>query len=197
MPDQGVGVVGAEQVGPADRAVQQRPAGEDRHPLAAGFEGVGQVGEGVPGGGQDAYPHGVADSQQVAVADAGAVEGDGVVGVDVVGRAGRRGEGVPAGDVVVVDVGLEDVGDPDALGGGEGEDPVDVSLRVDDERDPAVVDQVAAVTQGRGVDRQDGGTSAVTGGEHRWIDFRHLALLPLDCIPPGVPVIHGSAYPPG
>jgi hypothetical protein len=40
-------------------------------------------------------------------------------------------------------------------GNGEAEDAVDVALRVDHERDPAVVDEVAAVAEGGGVDGQD------------------------------------------
>ncbi len=38
----------------------------------------------------------------------------------------------------------------------QGEHPVDVALRVDDEGDLAVVDEVAAVSQGGGVDDDDG-----------------------------------------
>jgi hypothetical protein len=72
----------------------------------------------------------------------------------------------PAGPVVA-DVRLEDVGDAHAglLGGGD--HAVDVTLGVDDDRDLAVVDAVAAVPQGRGVDGDDrgghqGGPSGVT-----------------------------------
>src|SRR6266487_706000 len=38
---------------------------------------------------------------------------------------------------------------------GEGEDTVEVALRVDHQRDPAIMDKVAAVTKARGVDRDD------------------------------------------
>ena len=61
--DQVVRVLVPEQVGPASRAVQQSPAGEDRHDIRltgvrCGLQGVGQVGEGVSGSGDGADPHG-------------------------------------------------------------------------------------------------------------------------------------------
>ena len=46
-------------------------------------------------------------------------------------------------------------GEPDAVLVEQGQHPVDVALRVDHERDLAVVDEVAAVAQGRRVDRDD------------------------------------------
>ena len=55
-----------------------------------------------------------------------------------------------------MEVGLEHVGDLHAFGGGEVQDPVDVTLRVDDARHRAVMDQVAAVAQTRGLDGNDG-----------------------------------------
>ena len=73
---------------------------------------------------------------------------------DVV-RARAAGQSEPAGDVVVVDVGLEHVGDADGGGLGDGENPVDVPLRVDDGGVLAVVDQVAAVAEPGGLDRND------------------------------------------
>jgi hypothetical protein len=60
---------------------------------------------------------------------------------------------VAAGDVVVVDVRLEHVRDPHAGRVREFQDAVDVPLRVDHERDGAVMRQVAAVAEGRRVDR--------------------------------------------
>ncbi len=59
------------------------------------------------------------------------------------------------GDVVVVDVGLGDVGDAHPELVDQGEDPVDVALRVDDEGDLAVVGEVAAVAEAGGGDRAD------------------------------------------
>jgi len=79
----------------------------------------------------------------------------------VIRGASLTGERQPAGDIVVVDVGFEDVGDPDTSGSSEIQDPVDVALRVDDQRDPPVVDQVAAVPQSRRVDREDDGGRCV------------------------------------
>src|SRR5690606_25470721 len=61
----------------------------------------------------------------------------------------------PAGDVVVVDVGLEDVGQRDAEVVEKVDDAVDVALRVDDGRDLAVGDEVAAVAEGGGLDGVD------------------------------------------
>ena len=95
-------------------------------------------------------PHPVPDLDGLAVRDRGALEGDLVGGIDEVRRTGAPGQGEAAGDVVVVDVGLEDVGQPDLVLGQQVEDPVDVALRVDHERDLAVVDEVAAVTQASG-----------------------------------------------
>jgi hypothetical protein len=47
-----------------------------------------------------------------------------------------------------VQVSLGDVGDADAEAAGQGQDAVDVPLRVDHDRDLPVVGQVAAVAQG-------------------------------------------------
>ena len=93
----------------------------------------------------------------VAVGDRVPVERHRVGGVHVVGRAGRAGQGQAAGDVVVVDVGLEHVGHRDPAAGGQREHPVDVALRVHHERDRAVGDQVAPVAQRRRLDRHDVG----------------------------------------
>ena len=51
-------------------------------------------------------------------------------------------------------VGLEDVGDPHPPGRGQGQHPVDVPLRVDDQGDLPVVGEIAPVAE-RG--RVDGG----------------------------------------
>jgi hypothetical protein len=79
-----------------------------------------------------------------------------VVGVDEVRRAGGRRQGGTAGDVVVVNVGLEHVGEPDPVLVEQREDPVDVALRVHHQGDLAVVDQVAAVAQAGCLHDQDG-----------------------------------------
>jgi hypothetical protein len=98
-------------------------------------------------------PH-PADLHPVTVADRGAVEGHRVVRVDQVSRTGRPGERQAAGDVVVVHVCLGHVGDPHAGVGGQGDDPVDVPLRVDDQGGLAVMHQVAAVAERRCLDRE-------------------------------------------
>ena len=64
-----------------------------------------------------------------------------------VSRARRLRQRQAAGDVVVVDVRLQHVRDP-GPGGLRGlQHPADVSLRVDDHRCLAVVDQVTAIAQ--------------------------------------------------
>ena len=55
-------------------------------------------------------------------------------GPDDVGRPGQRREVAAARDVVVVEVGLDDVGDPQAGGPGRVEVDVDVAPRIDDRR---------------------------------------------------------------
>ena len=169
VTDQRVGVVGAEEVGTAGGAVQQRAAGEHAHRRLARAgalgERVGEVGEGVTGGGERPNAHPLTDLDDVAVADRGALERDLVLGVDVVRRTRRLREREPAGDVVVVDVGLEDVREPHPVGLEHVEHPVDVALGVDHEGDPPVVDEVAAVTQGGGLDHPDG-----QGGGPRVLD---------------------------
>ena len=75
-------------------------------------------------------------------------------------RAGGAGQFQTAGDVIVVNVGFQYVGDLHAAVGGEVEDPVDVALRVDHHRDVTVGDQVAAVAETGGFD--DGHVHGVT-----------------------------------
>ncbi len=85
--------------------------------------------------------------QRVAVAELQPVEGDRVGRVHPVPGAGAPRELEAAGDVVVVDVGLEDQAGGHAGAGEVPLDPVDVALRVDDHRHAAVVDHVTAVTE--------------------------------------------------
>ena len=110
----------------------------------------------MPRGRHHGDPHPVSDGDDVTITHRHPVEGDLVVGVEVVRGAGRVCEGVAAGDVVVVDVRLEHVRDAHTRGGGECEDAVDVALRIHNHRHRAVVGEVAAVAQRRGVDRNDG-----------------------------------------
>ena len=106
-------------------------------------------------GRQRREPHPGADRDGLAVTDRGAVERHLVLGVDVVRRAGALGQGEAAGDVVVVDVGLEHVGEPHLVFIQDVQDAVDVALRVDHKGDLAVVDHVAAVAEGGRLDRDD------------------------------------------
>ncbi len=61
----------------------------------------------------------------------------------------RAGEGEATGDVVVVQVRLDDVGEAQAALVQDGEQAVEVALRVDDHRHGAVVHQVGPVAQRR------------------------------------------------
>ena len=161
VADQVVGVLGAEQVGATGGAEQQRAAGEhadravDVRPVAL-CQGVGEVGERVAGGSQRGDAHPSTHLDDLSVRNGGAVEGHVVLAVDEVLGTGALRESEPAGDVVVVDVGLEDVGEAHVVLLEQGEDAVDVALRVDHEGDLAVVHEVAAVAERRGLDRDDG-----------------------------------------
>ncbi len=106
-------------------------------------------------GGQDAHAHRGRDLDDVSVADGGALERDRVGGVDVIGRAGGLGKGQPAGEVVVVDVRLKDVGDAHTGLVGDGEHSVDVALGVHDHGHLAVVREVGAVAEGGRLDGED------------------------------------------
>jgi len=106
-------------------------------------------------GGQHPHPHPVADRDHVPIGDAGPVEGHLVGGVDVVGRPGGPGQRQPAGHVVVVQMGLEHVGDPHTLGRGQVQHPVNIPLRIHHHGNVAVVREVAPVTQRGRVDRRD------------------------------------------
>ncbi len=142
----------AEQVRPAGRAVQQRAAGEDRAHLAGGLERVRQVRERVPGRGQHPDPQHRTDLDEIPVTGGHPVEGHLIGPVDVIGRPGRPRQRQPAGHVVVVQMGLEDVRDPHSPGRGQVQHPVDVALRVDDQGDLAVVREIATVTKSGRVD---------------------------------------------
>ena len=168
----------AEQIRPAGRAVEQRAAGEHRVRVPSRLQGVGQVGEGVPRRGKYAYPHNRADVDDLAVGDRYPLVGHRVRRVHMVGGTRGPGQRQAAGHVVVVDVGLEDVGDPHPTGRGQGQHAVDVPLRVDDERDFTVVRDIAAITERGRVDGDDfhpGTRSAAHPGTSLARDF----LIPL------------------
>ena len=114
------------------------------------------MGERVAGGRQRGDAHASTHLDDLSVRHGGAGEGHVVLAVDEVVGTGPLREREAAGDVVVVDVGLEDVGEAYAVLVEEGQHAVDVALRVDHERDLAVVHEVAAVAEGGGVDHEDG-----------------------------------------
>ena len=109
----------------------------------------------MAGRGHHPQPDRPADLDHIAVADRLAIETDRVGAVHQVSRADRAGQGQAAADVVVVDVRLGDMGDPDAFPLGQRGDAISVPLRIDDDGDLAVMGQVAPVAQGRRFDRQD------------------------------------------
>ncbi len=151
-----VGVVGTHQVGSAGRAVEHRSAGEYRGGAAGGIaQDVADVMVGVAGRVQHQQPH-LTCFEHVAVADGVVVE----IGVTAfrkhVRRLRRPAELQAPGDVVVVDVGLQDVGHPYAALLDQAQDPVDVSLRVHDHGNRAVGGQVAPVAETGSLDGLDG-----------------------------------------
>ena len=107
---------------------------------------------GMPGGGQ--HPEGqAAHGADVPLVQGIALGGkvDGLPGRDPVGGARPPGQGEPAADVIVVDVGLEHQGDPHAEAGRRGQVRGRVALSIDNGAHPPVMDQVAAVAQPGGV----------------------------------------------
>ena len=154
-PGQLLGVLRADQVGAADRAVQHGSAGEHRDrvvPVLAQHEG--QVARRVPRRVHDR--HGQRPrSDLVMVPDGQALEADLLGCRDDVLGADLAGQREAAGHVVVVDVGFEHVRDLHVPGLRGGQDPVDVTLRVHDHSLRSVVDQVAAITEGRRLDGHD------------------------------------------
>jgi len=115
---------------------------------------VGEVVVGVPRSLQHAHGHGP-HAQLVAAVRGAPLEGDVVPAGDDVGGSGPAGQRVAAGHVVVVQMGLEDHRRLDAQLLQQRFDPVDIALWVDHDRAGAVTDDVAAVTQVRGLDDID------------------------------------------
>jgi hypothetical protein len=148
------GELGAQQVGTSHAAEQERAAGEQREVLAPDVEGERDVVGRVPGGVEDPDEAGVGGELRLVLHLMG---GEGDVharGHDVLGLQ-HPGELEPAADVVVVEVGLQDVGHGPAALVEDGFDPVDVALGVDDDGGTAASDHVAAVSQVGGLDRDD------------------------------------------
>ena len=151
-----VGVLGAGEIGPPDRPEQDRPTGEraGHRPRSGVGHDVGHVVGRVPRRGDDGDPQRAGDDL-VAVGHAESLEGDLLGGGHDVGGARLPGQGEAARDIVVVNVRLADVGDPHAEPNGQGQDPVDVALRVDHDGHLPVGGQVRPVSQARGVDDVD------------------------------------------
>ena len=154
-PGQLAGMRCAEQVWSPGRAIQQRAAGEDAGRPISGRYHVGQVGVSVAGGSQYLHFHQRADFDHVAIADSSAVEGDGVSAVHVVPRAGGSRQRQSSRDVVVVQVGLEHVPDLHAEPARQGQNTVDVALRVHDDRSASVMREIAAIAERGCLHRDD------------------------------------------
>jgi hypothetical protein len=99
----------------------------------------------VPGSGQNLQAQGGGHGDPVAVGHRNPLEAHLVRGGDQVAGAGQTGQSQSAGDVVVVQVRLGDVGDPDTDASGLVQDPVDAALRVHHYRRSAVVHQIRPV----------------------------------------------------
>ena len=108
-----------------------------------------------PGVASTLHPQHRADLDDVAIFHRNPVEGHRVGRVDVVGRPGGPGQRQPAGHVVVVQMGLEHVGDPHSAGRGQVQHTVDVPLRIHHHGDVPVMREVAPVAQRGRIDRHD------------------------------------------
>lgn len=111
----------------------------------------------VPGGGESPQRQTLVDRDGVAVGHGGAVEADVRPGRHQVGGAGDTGQLQAAADVVVVHMGLDDVGDAHSAPGGGGDDLIDVARRVDDHRGTGPAGHITAVAQAlelQGVDEE-------------------------------------------
>ena len=124
----------AEEVRPPDRADEQRAAGEQEQRLGGPVHvghGKGDVLRRVAGGLEDREPQG-AHVEGLAVMHRPVLVGKLRAGADHVAGAGQRGQLAAAGDVIVVEVRLDDVADPDIGGACSVKVDVDVATRVDD-----------------------------------------------------------------
>src|SRR5215475_13734514 len=140
--------------------------------------------ERVTRGGDRSDLHPRPDPDDLTVAHRRALEGHLILSVDEVGSSGAPRERESAGDVVVVDMGLEDVSQPQALLVEQAQDSVDVPLGVHHEGDLAVVHEIAAVAQRGRVERDN--------RDHPGPPRCHPCR-----IPPWVSVYGNDCYPPG
>ncbi|OSY51049.1 hypothetical protein BG846_03326 [Streptomyces fradiae ATCC 10745 = DSM 40063] len=149
------GEPGFDQVGAADRADGEGAAGERGDGRAGLLQDVCGVVRGVAGCGEGAQGERGPDVDAVAVVDGHVRAGGARARGDEVGGAGEAGEAGAAGEVVVVEVGLEHMGEADAAGGRRGEDAVHVAGRVDGDGVLRASREVAAVAEPFGLDGVD------------------------------------------
>ena len=109
----------------------------------------------MPGSGDHRDPHRIPDRDHIAVADRDPAESHVVGPVHVIPGTGLAGQRQAAGHVVIVNVGLEHMGDLGPPAGRCRQHPVNVPLRIHHQRGSPVGRQVTAVPQRRGVDTDD------------------------------------------
>jgi hypothetical protein len=155
QPGQGVRALGPQEVRPPGRADEQAAAGEEGDLGAVDEDEVAGVLRGVAGGVDRA------DAEAVLALEVLEVERGGVAVRRGRGRrqdqlgAGPEGRLLPAGHVVVVQVGLEDETQVDVVLPGRGQEAVDVPLRIDQDALALVLEQVGLVPEPRRAERDD------------------------------------------
>ncbi len=145
----------AQQVGTAGGGHQQAAAGEHRDRLAVDEDQVAGVLGRVAGGVDraDAQPSLAGDVLHVERRDIGVGRGGGC-GQHQLRAGGQRGL-LAAGDIVVVQVGLQHEPQFHVELGGLGQEAVDVTLGVDQDAVALVGEQVALIPQAGGTKRDD------------------------------------------
>ena len=143
-----------EQVGPPCGTHQEAPAGEHRHDLPFHQDDVAHVLRRVAGRMQRPDRHRAA-GEILLVESRKVVEGYARGRRQHEPGTGTAGEVAPARHVVVVDMGLEDMGEMDARIEDGSLEPLHVPLRVDDHSAAVVGQQVGTVPQSVGPKRRD------------------------------------------
>jgi len=147
------GVLDAEEVRPPDRPDEERATRQEEPRLV----GAGRIGDGVgdvlgrvPGRLEGDDPQ-VPDEELLTIGQRPVLESQLGPTTDDVLRADRRGKLPAARHVVVVEVRLEDMRDPDALRTGRRDIDIDIAAWIDDGREsPALIgDEGREVTKAR------------------------------------------------
>ena len=148
------GELRSEEIGPADAAEEEGAAGEERDVCSVYVDGEGDVVRRVTGGVEDAEPAEIGgDLGHVADLACGEVDVH-PLRDDILGLR-PTGEFEAPAHVVVVEVGLEDVGCAPPVPVKDFLDAIDVALRIDDDGGRSAADDVTAIAEVRSVDRDD------------------------------------------